>query len=123
MNRPLLGLLLGGVLGSLDGSTAYFSAPELRPEVLGIVMGSAMKGLVTGLVTGFVVRRFGSFPLGALVGAVVALVLTLPIAHMNAQYYGNMSYYWKIILPGALTGLFVGYLTVRYGRPAAAKSA
>ena len=116
MNRPLLGLLLGGTLGMLDGSTAYFSAPELRTEVLGIVMGSAMKGLVTGLVTGLIVRKFGSFPLGALAGLVVALVLTTPIAHMNAQHYGNMSYYWKIILPGALTGLFVGYLTVRYGR-------
>jgi hypothetical protein len=39
---------------------------------------------------------------------------------MNAQHYGNMSYYWKIILPGMVTGFFVGYATVRYGRPAGA---
>ena len=122
MNRPLLGLLLGGALGALDGSTAYFSAPELRTEVMGIVMGSAFKGLITGIVTGLIVRKFGSFPMGALTGLLVALALTIPIAHMNAQHYGNMSYYLKIILPGALTGVFVGYLTVRYGKRAVAKA-
>ena len=116
MNRPLLGLLLGTGLGALDGSTAFFSAPELRHELTGIVLGSTMKGVVVGLVTGLVVRKMGSLAMGALAGLIVAFVLAAPIAHMNAQHYGNLSYYWKIILPGAVTGLFVGYATVRYGR-------
>jgi hypothetical protein len=120
MNRPLLGLLLGLVLGAMDGGTAFFSAPELRPELAVIVMGSTMKGVIAGLVTGIVTRKMGSLPLGALTGMLVALVLAAPIAHMNAQHYGNLSYYWKIILPGMVMGVFVGYATVRYGRPAGA---
>lgn len=118
MNRPLLGLLVGGVLGVLDGSTAFFSAPELRSELAGIIMGSSLKGLVAGLVTGFIVRKMGSLPLGALVGVTVGFVLAIPIAYLNATYYDNMSYYWKIILPPTLMGAFVGYLTMRYGKPA-----
>lgn len=120
MNRPLLGILLGTALGALDGSTAWFTAPELRPEVGGIVFGSCIKGLVVGLITGFAVRKTGSFRRGVILGAVVATALAIPIAIMNANYYGNTSYYWKIILPGALTGMMVGYATVRYGRSARA---
>lgn len=123
MNRPLLGLLVGGVLGILDGSTAFFSAPELQDQLAGIIMGSATKGLVAGLVTGVIVRRMGSLPLAAVVGVVTAFVLAIPIAHMNAVYYENVSYYWKIILPPTLLGAFVGYLTVRYGKPAPRKAA
>ncbi len=118
MNRPLLGLLVGGILGVLDGSTAFLSAPELRSELAGIVMGSSMKGLVAGLVTGLIVRRMGSLPLGAVVGVVVGFLLAIPIAYLNATYYENISYYWKIVLPPTLMGAFVGYLTMRYGRPA-----
>ena len=118
MNRPLLGLLVGGILGVLDGGTAFLSAPELRSELAGIVMGSTMKGLVAGLVTGLIVRRMGSLPLGAVVGVVVGFLLAIPVAYMNATYYDNLSYYWKIVLPPTLMGAFVGYLTMRYGRPA-----
>ncbi len=118
MNRPLLGLLVGGILGVLDGSTAFLSAPELRSELAGIVLGSSMKGLVAGLVTGLIVRRMGSLPLGAVVGVVVGFLLAIPVAYMNATYYDNLSYYWKIVLPPTLMGAFVGYLTMRYGRPA-----
>jgi hypothetical protein len=123
MNRPLLGLLVGGVLGVLDGTTAFFSAPELRGELAGIIMGSSIKGLVAGLVTGLIVRKMGSLPLGAVVGVVVGFLLAIPIAYLNATYYQNASYYWKIILPPTLMGAFVGYLTMRYGRPAPHKVA
>ncbi|HMB71540.1 MAG TPA: hypothetical protein VKU85_19680 [bacterium] len=123
MNRPLLAILLGTVLGAFDGSTAWFTAPELRAEVGGIIAGSCMKGVLVGLITGLAVRRVGSLGKGLLIGAGVAVVLAIPIAIMNANYYDNQSYYWKIILPGALTGAIVGYATVRYGsgpRPARA---
>ncbi len=116
MNRPLLGVIVGTLLGALDGSTAWFTAPELRAEVGGIILGSCTKGLLVGLITGIVARRTGSIGRGLAVGVVAALALTIPIAIMNARYYDNTSYYWKIILPGALTGLLVGYATVRYGR-------
>lgn len=122
MNRPLLGLLVGGVLGVLDGSTAFFSAPELRAEIAGIIMGSSVKGLVAGLVTGFIVRRMGSLSVGVIVGIVVGFLLAIPVAYLNATYYENVSYYWKIILPPTLLGAFVGYLTLRYGRASAPKA-
>ena len=122
MNRPLLGLLVGGVLGVLDGSTAFFSAPELRAEIAGIIMGSSVKGLVAGLVTGFIVRRMGSLSVGVIVGIVVGFLLATPVAYLNATYYENVSYYWKIILPPTLLGAFVGYLTLRYGRASAPKA-
>lgn len=123
VNRPLLGLVLGAVIGLLDGATAFFSAPELRPEIAGIMIGSAFKGLIAGLITGFVARRTGSLPVGIAAGLVAALLVTLPIAAMNAKHYNDTSMYWKIILPGAVAGIAVGYGTVRFGRPAAARGA
>jgi hypothetical protein len=120
VNRPLLGLLLGAVIGLLDGSTAFFTAPEMRAELPGIVVGSAFKGLLGGLITGLVVRRTGSLPFGVVVGLVAALAFAIPIAYMNVTHYHDPSIYWKIILPGSLTGMIVGYGTVRYGRPARA---
>ncbi len=106
----------------LDGSTAFFSAPELRAEIAGIIMGSSVKGLVAGLVTGFIVRRMGSLSVGVIVGIVVGFLLAIPVAYLNATYYENVSYYWKIILPPTLLGAFVGYLTLRYGRASAPKA-
>lgn len=122
MNKPLLGLVLGGLLGLFDGSTAFFTAPELRTELAGIIMGSSAKGLVVGLVTGIVARKLRSLRTGVLVGLGLALLFTVPIAIQNANYYDNQTYYWKIILPGALTGALVGYATVRYGRRPAPRS-
>jgi len=49
----------------------------------------------------------------------VAGAITFPIAYLNATHYGQPSYYWKIMLPGALVGAIVGYTVIRYGKPAA----
>lgn len=123
LNRPLFGLLAGAVLGVLDGLTALFSAPEVAGEIAGIVIGSSVKGLIAGLIIGFIARRLRSPWLGLGIGALVALVVTAPIAYMNASHYGEVSYYWKIMLPGALVGAIVGYVVTRYGRPPKAKTA
>jgi hypothetical protein len=116
LNRPVLGLVAGAVLGALDGLSALVSAPEVADQIGGIVMGSSIKGLIAGLVVGVVARRMRSSPAAILVGVLVAGLLTAPIAYMNATHYGNASYYWKIMLPGALVGAMVGYITVRYGK-------
>lgn len=116
LNRPLLGLLAGAFLGAFDGFSALVSAPELSGEIAGIVIGSTGKGLVAGLVTGVIARKLTSSPASIAIGVVVASLLTAPIAHMNAQHYGEPSYYWKIMLPGALVGAIVGYVVMRYGR-------
>lgn len=119
LNRPLIGLIAGLALGALDGLTALVSAPELRTEIAGIVLGSSMKGLIAGIVIGVIARKLHSTGWGLAVGTLVALVVTAPIAHMNATHYGQSSFYWKIMLPGALVGAIVGYVTMRYGRPPA----
>jgi hypothetical protein len=120
LNRPLLGLLAGALLGAFDGLSALVSAPELSGEIAGIVIGSTGKGLVAGLVTGVIARKLESSSVSIAIGALVAGALTAPIAHMNAQHYGEPSYYWKIMLPGALVGAIVGYVVMRYGKAPAA---
>jgi F0F1-type ATP synthase assembly protein I len=112
MNKPLVGLAAGGVLGIFDGLSALVSAPETAPQIAGIVVGSTIKGLIAGVVIGLVARKVRSLPLGLIVGLGVGLLLALPIAMLN-------HYYWQILLPGALVGLIVGYLTQRYGTSAA----
>jgi hypothetical protein len=123
LNRPLFGLAAGAGLGILDGLSALVSSPEVSGEITGIVMGSCFKGLLAGLIIGVIARRMKSSRLGVAIGTVVALAVTAPIAHMNAVHYGEPSYYWKIMLPGALVGAIVGYVTIRYGRPAPPKTA
>ncbi|HEX9638957.1 MAG TPA: hypothetical protein VGB99_15610, partial [Acidobacteriota bacterium] len=52
------------------------------------------------------------------IGLATALALAIPIAYMNVEHYKDPSIYWKIILPGAITGMTVGFGIVRFGRPA-----
>ena len=117
MNRPLVGLLLGALIGLFDGSTAFLTAPDMRAELAGIVMGSAFKGLLAGLITGIIARKTGSIAFGVVTGLAAALAFAIPIAYVNASFYNDASIYWKIILPGAVTGMTVGYGIVRFGRP------
>lgn len=123
LNRPVLGVIAGLVLGAFDGLTALVSSPELSSEIGGIVMGSSGKGLVAGLIIGFIARKLQSPGVGLLVGVAVASLVTLPIAHLNAQHYANPAYYWRIMLPGALVGAIVGYVVMRYGKAPAARVA
>lgn len=116
MNRPVMGLLVGLVLGAVDGLSSLVSSPEVRDELAGIVLGSSFKGLLAGIIVGFIARKLQSTKVGTLVGVGVAAVITLPIAHLNAQHYGRPDYYWKIMLPGALVGAIVGYVVMRYGK-------
>jgi hypothetical protein len=115
--RPVLGLVAGALLGALDGLTALFSGPpEIHEQIGGIVVGSSLKGLLAGVIIGVIARKLESTRLGVAIGTLVALALTAPIAHLNAVHYGSPSYYYKIMLPGALVGAIVGYVTMRYGR-------
>ena len=115
MNRPVMGLLVGAGLGVLDGLSALVSSPEVSGEIGGIVIGSAMKGLLAGIIVGVIARKLVSSRWSTLIGVVVAGLITVPVAHMNATHYGRPDYYWKIMLPGALVGAIVGYVVMRYG--------
>src|SRR5262245_21961784 len=112
LNRPFLGMLAGASLGALDGLSALVSAPEVRDGIAGIVLGSSMKGFLAGVITGVIARKLASTRAGIAVGTLAALVFTVPIAYLNATAAGNPTYYYKIILPGALVGALVGYVTM-----------
>jgi uncharacterized membrane protein YeaQ/YmgE (transglycosylase-associated protein family) len=116
LNRPVVGLLAGLFLGALDGLSALVSSPEVAGEIVGIVVGSSIKGLLAGLIVGVIARKLQSSRAAIGIGVLVAGAITAPIAYMNATHYGNTSYYWKIMLPGALVGAMVGYISMRYGR-------
>jgi threonine/homoserine efflux transporter RhtA len=116
LNRPVLGLLVGAALGALDGLSALVSSPEVSSEIAGIVVGSTFKGLLAGVLVGAIARKLHSSRAGMVVGVLVASVVTLPIAYMNASHYGRPDYYWKIMLPGALVGIIVGYVVMRHGK-------
>jgi len=118
LNRPLLGLVTGAVLGAFDGLSALVSSPEVSGQIAGIVLGSSVKGVLAGLIVGVIARRMQSSRLAVAIGVLVAGVITFPIAYLNATHYGQPSYYWKIMLPGALVGAIVGYAVIRYGKPA-----
>ncbi len=112
MSKPIIGLFLGCVLGVFDGLSALLSAggdPAVRADIGLIVMMGVFKGMVSGLAIGFFARRFESLPLGIFFGLCLGLLLALPIALMQGQYY------WQIMGPGALLGMIIGFATQRYG--------
>jgi ABC-type enterobactin transport system permease subunit len=108
MNKIVLGLVLGGILGIFDGLTSWLT-PEVRSDIVGIIIGSTFKGLVAGILIGVFSRKVHSFPLGILFGLIVSTFFAWIVAYMQHKYY------FRIMLPGAMVGLIVGYATQRYG--------
>ena len=120
MNRVLLGLLLGGALGVFDGLSGLWSAPEVRPQIVAIVISSTCKGVIVGLLIGWFSRRVNSMKWGVVFGLCVGLVLAFIAALMTND--NGKHYWWEIMVPGSIVGLFVGYATQRYGAsPVASK--
>jgi hypothetical protein len=109
MRKPMFAMVLGGILGVFDGLTALVSAPELRPEIAGIVVGSMFKGVIAGLAIAMFEKKVKSLPLGILFGLAVGLFLAYLITLGNPPQY-----FWKIMLPGGIVGLIVGYATYTY---------
>lgn len=118
MSKPVLGLLLGACLGALDGLTSLLY-PEVKSQLFGIIVGSMGKGLLAGLIIGYLAKRFRSLSTAVLMGAVVAALITLPIALGKNPETGKV-YFWEIMIPGCMVGLIVGYATQRFGRPSQA---
>ena len=112
MSKMTFAIVIGAVLGALDGMTAYVSQPDVRPLILQIVAGSTVKGIITGVLIAFFERKVKSLALGILFGLAVGLGLAYLITIGNPP-----SYFWKIMLPGGLVGLIVGYATYRYTEP------
>ena len=112
MSKMTFAMVIGAVLGVLDGLTAYVSEPEVRPVILQIVAGSTFKGVVTGILIALFERKVKSLSLGILFGLAVGLALAYLVTLGNPP-----SYFWKIMLPGGLVGVFVGYATYRHAEP------
>jgi hypothetical protein len=109
MSKLVFAMVIGAVLGVLDGASAYVSEPEVRPVILTIVLGSTFKGLVTGLLIALFEKKVKSLALGVIFGLAVGLGLAYLVTIGNPP-----SYFWKIMLPGGLVGILVGYATYRY---------
>lgn len=109
MRKPMFAMVLGGILGVFDGLTALVSAPELRPDIAGIVIGSTFKGVIAGLIIAIFEKKVKSLPLGIAFGLAVGFFLAWLITLMNPPQY-----FWKIMLPGGIVGLIVGYATYTY---------
>ncbi len=115
MQKWLLGLLLGGFLGIFDGLTAPLSAPETTPELGQIIFGSVIKGFIAGVATGYFAQKVHSLTLGIAFGLIIGTVLAFGVALMQYLML-NRVYFWQIMLPGAVVGGIVGYVTQQHGR-------
>jgi hypothetical protein len=112
VRKPVVGLIVGGFLGIFDGLSGLITAPEVAPQIIGIVLGSTIKGLISGVLIGLFARKVKSFPLGVAFGLLVGLALAGVVVWLQAA--SGKAYYWQILLPGALLGAIVGYVTQRY---------
>ena len=80
------------------------------------MIGSTFKGVIGGLVIGFFARKVCSLNAGLLFGGAVGLFLAFLVAAVPQP--DGTHYWWKIMLPGTIVGLIVGYATQVYGRQA-----
>ncbi|HLN33023.1 MAG TPA: hypothetical protein VK395_35160 [Gemmataceae bacterium] len=115
MKKWLLGTLLGGILGIFDGLTAPLSAPETLPDLPGIIFGSVIKGIITGMLIGYFAQKVQSLTWGIIFGLAVGALLAFGVALMQYFSLGRV-YFWQIMLPGAVLGIIVGYVTQKHGR-------
>lgn len=114
-NKVVLGLVVGTVLGVVDGLSAWFQ-PEARPMIVAIVIGSTIKGLLTGAIVGYFARRITSTTALLTLALVAGLVLSY-LAALQPDPSGQ-HHYFEIMVPGAILGLIVGFVTLRYPRAA-----
>ena len=105
--RTVLAALVGGALG-LSGCTfqALLRNPLAEPYVLGISGGAAV-GAVGVVVTGLGTRLPWTLPMGAFIGALVAMGLVLQIARKASR--GAMDTR-ALILSGVIAGAFFNAL-------------
>jgi hypothetical protein len=107
VKKVLFATLLGGCLGVFDGLTSLMT-PEVRDQLGTIVIGSTFKGLVAGALIGAFAKRVHSLAWVLIFGVLVSGFFAYLVAAMQGKYY------LKIITPGALVGLIVGYAAYRY---------
>ena len=114
MNKIKLSILVGTLLGLLDGLLTFLDPEAVDSGMMPmIITGSTIKGLVSGWVIGAFATRYRSLVLGVAVGLLVGLSLSFLVALMPDPS-GN-HHYVEIMLPGAILGLAVGFVSQRWG--------
>ena len=68
-----------------------------------------------GFLIGFFAEKVHSLTLGIIFGLAVGALLAFGVAWMQYVMKDRV-YFWQIMLPGAVVGLIVGYVTQKYGR-------
>jgi len=114
MSKVKLGVLAGAALGLFDGLSTFF-VPEAAASGMmpAIIAGSTIKGVLTGWLVGVFARRYRSLPWGLIFGLSVGLLLSFLVALMPDP--DGKHHYVEIMLPGALLGLVVGFVSQRFG--------
>ena len=114
MSKLKLGVAVGTGLGLLDGLLTFFSPEAVESGMMPmIITGSTVKGLISGAIIGAVAVRYRSLPIGIVVGLGVGLALSFLVA-LAPDPQGN-HHYFEIMLPGAILGLVVGFVSQRWG--------
>lgn len=118
MTKLKLGIIVGASLGLIDGLSTFFVPEAVESGMMPmVIVGSTVKGVVSGWLIGVFAQRYRSMPKGLAFGLLVGLFLSFLVALMpdpNGEHH-----YVEIMLPGALLGVIVGYVSQRWGHAAA----
>lgn len=114
MTKMKLGVVVGTGLGLLDGLSTFFVPEAVEMGMMPmIICGSTIKGLISGAIIGAVSSRYRSLPLGLVVGLGVGVALSF-LAALMPDPEGNY-HFVEIMIPGAILGLMVGFVSQRWG--------
>jgi uncharacterized membrane protein YeaQ/YmgE (transglycosylase-associated protein family) len=69
------------------------------------------------LIIGWFAKKVINLQKGLIFGFIIGLILAAIVASFPSE---NGNYYWlEIMIPGAIVGLILGFVTQKYGRSAA----
>ena len=121
MNKIKLGIIVGTGLGLVDGLLTFFDPQAVEMGMMPmIIAGSTIKGLFTGVFIGTFAQKYRSLPAGIVVGLGVGLFLSYLVALIPDPQ--GQRHYVAIMVPGAIVGLVVGFVSQRWGVPGLAAS-
>jgi len=109
MKRYTLGAISGGLLGVLNGAGTYLTW-QREELAIDIFLGAALLGLITGFFTGYLLKHIRKLFGGILIGSLIGL-----IGSALAGYIAG-GVYLDTVPSGAVLGVLVGYIVVRWGK-------
>ena len=114
MSKIKLAAVVGTLLGLADGLSTFLVPEAVESGMMPmIIMGSTIKGLASGALIGYLATRYRSMMIGIAGGLAVGLVLSYLVALMPDPE--GRHHYVEIMIPGAILGLIVGFVSQRWG--------